>query len=263
MNRARLLPLLAAFFAFTAPLAARPFTNAKVTTAAASPQLLRQIEAIPSHTWAGYAVPAAPRRGFWCDWDGDWSGDWNGRSRERDEPHPLAVFFRVEDHHIERVRVLSESCSLKATELLWIEQVDPNASLALVRGLITSGDATAAKQAVTALAVHDDAVDALIDVAKNHRDSHVRGDALFWLGSAAGQKATRALRDAVDDDPEESVRAKAVFGISNLPDDQSIPLLAELMRTHRSAAVRKKAAFWLSQKDDPRALAAIEQLLKQ
>lgn len=260
MKRARLLPLLAALLAFAAPLAARPFTNAKVATAPASPQLLRQIEAIPSHTWAGYALPAEPRRGFWCEWDG---GDWNGARAERDEPHALAVFFRVEEHRIDRVRVLSDSCSLNASELLWIEHVDANASLALVRGLIANGDRTAAKQAVTALAVHDNSVDALIDVAKNHRDAPVRGDALFWLGQAAGQKATRALRDAVDHDPEEAVRAKAVFSIANLPDDQSIPLLADLMRTHRSAAVRKKAAFWLSQKDDPRALREIEGFLKQ
>jgi len=260
MNRARFLLALLALSTLLPGAPARsstigrPLTNGRVTTAPASSQLLRQIEAVPSGTWAGYAVPAAPRRGFFCDW--------NGSRRAYDELEPLAVFFRVGDHRIERVRLLSANCSLPADQVLWIENVGAASSLALIRGLIDSGDDTASKQAVTALAMHDDATDALIDVAKNHRDGRVRGQALFWLGQAAGRKAVRALRDAVDNDPEEAVRAKAVFGISNLPDDESIPMLADLMRTHRSAAVRKKAAFWLGQKKDPRALAAIERFLK-
>lgn len=250
MKRAR---IVLALLALSTPLAARPLTNATVTTVPASPQLLHQIEAFPSGTWAGYELPAAPRRGFHCDWDSS--------RLTADAPQPLAVFFRVEDHRIERVRLLSPSCSLDATQLLWLEHVDAASSLALVRGIIAGGG-PAAKQAVNALAMHDDATDALIDVARHDRDAKVRGHALFWLGQAAGKKASRALRDAVDDDPEESVRAKAVFGISQLPDDESIPLLADLMLTNRSAAVRKKAAFWLGQKDDPRALAAIERFLK-
>jgi hypothetical protein len=255
MNAARfLLALLALSTPLATPVSAAPLVSARVTTAAASPQLLGQIEAIPDRTWAGYALPAAPRRGFFCDW---------GISRSaHDDLQPLAVFFRVEDHRIERVRLLSANCSLDAERLLWIEHVDAAASLALIRGIIAADAGTPSKQAVDALAMHDDSVDALIGVAKNHRDAKIRGHALFWLGQAAGKKAAGALRDAVDNDPEESVRAKAVFGISNLPDDESIPMLTDLMRTNRSAAVRKKAAFWLGQKGDPRALAAIERFLK-
>jgi hypothetical protein len=258
MRRAR---LLLALLTLAVPLAASelPRTSGKVVMVAASPQLLQQIEALPSHTWAGYALPAAPRRGFFCDYHGDWNG---GRGYD-DELRRLALYFHVEDHRIDRVRVLSDDCTLDAESLTWFEKVSAPASLALMRAIIASDRTPASKHAVMALAMHDDPVDALIDVAKHHPTSKVRSNALFWLSEVAGRKAAGALRDALDNDPDDKVRASAVFGISNLPDDESIPILADLMRTHRSAAVRKKAAFWLGQKKDPRALAAIEGFLKQ
>ena len=257
MRRAR---FLLALLSLATPLvaAAHPYTSGKVVTTTASAQLLQQIQAIPSDTWAGYAIPAAPRRGFFCD--GNWitSGGW-----QRTEPQTLSVLFHVENHTIDRVRVLGENCSLDAESLTWIENVSAASSLALIRSLIAADRMPASKHAVMALALHDDAVEALIDVAKNHPAPKVRSNALFWLSEAAGRKASGALRDAVDNDPDDKVRASAVFGISNLPDDESIPMLTDLMRTHRSPAVRKKAAFWLGQKHDPRALAAIEGFLKQ
>lgn len=257
MRRAR---LLLALLPLAAPLLAdaRPLITGKVVSAPASVPLLRQIEALPSQEWAGYAIPAAPRRGFYCDRFGRWnSGD------DNEEARPLSVFFQVEDHRIERVRVVSDDCSLDAGSVTWLENVSAAASVALLRGIIDTRSTAAAKHAVMALALHDGTIDALIDVARNHPAPQVRSNALFWLSEAAGRKASGALRAAVDDDPDEKVRASAVFGISNLPDDESIPILTELMRTHRSAAVRKKAAFWLGQKNDPRALAAIEGFLKQ
>jgi len=255
------LRFLLALLALSAPLLAAPplprLTNGSMTTVAAHGPLLAQIEALPSPSWAGYWLPASPRHSFFCNWNG-------GRFQD-DEVQPVAVFLHVEDHRVENVRLDSGNCSLDAhgEPVAWIEGVDARSSLSMLRDVVARGGERASKHALDALAMHDDAADVLIDVAKNHRDPHVRGMALFWLGQEAGAKAAGALRSAVDDDPEQSVREKAVFGIANLPDDRSIPLLVDLMQTNRSAGVRKKAAFWLAQKKDPRALAAIESFLRK
>ena len=109
----------------------------------------------------------------------------------------------------------------------------------------------------------DHGIDTLIDLARNDAAANVRGQALFWLGQKAGERAVRALRTAVDNDPDHDVRVKAVFAISQLPRDESVPRLIELARTHRDPEVRKQAMFWLGQTGDPRAVEFFEAVLKK
>jgi HEAT repeat protein len=105
-------------------------------------------------------------------------------------------------------------------------------------------------------------VTTLLDLAKHDQSTRVRGQALFWLGQKAGQRATAALGDAVNNDPDSDVRKRAVFAISQLPKDQSVPKLIELAKTHRDPEVRKQAMFWLGQTGDERAVAFFESVLK-
>ncbi len=236
-----------------------PVQNGAVTIVVANGPLKAQIESVPS-SWVGYELPAQPGRRFFCS-----VRDGISIEDDRDAAGPVAAFFRIEDHRVTCMRLDSWQCPLDAGGLpvRWLEGVSASASLGYLRGLVDDRDSPVARHALTALALQDNALDALIDIAHHHTDSHLRSSALFWLGQRAGQKAIAALRSAVDHDPEEEVRSRAVFGISNLPNDESIPLLAELMRTNKSRQVRKKAAFWLSQKKDSRALAAIESLLRE
>lgn len=120
-------------------------------------------------------------------------------------------------------------------------------------------------EVVTAIALHEHekVVPALIPLARNHEDSGVRRQSLFWLGQKAGSKVAGELRRAVDHDPDDRVKEHAVFAISQLPRDRAVPLLIELVKTHRSARVRDKAMFWLAQTGDPRALDLIESILEQ
>ncbi len=118
-------------------------------------------------------------------------------------------------------------------------------------------------EVVTAIALHDHekVVPALIPLARNHRDSDVRRQAIFWLGQKAGTKAAAELRRSVDDDPDDRVKEHAVFAISQLPRDRAVPMLIELVKTHKSARVRQRAMFWLAQTGDQRALDLIESIL--
>jgi hypothetical protein len=220
--------------------------------------LRQQIES--KSGWIGYSVPIAGWHSI-CLWD-DWS------SSVKDGPyvsssHALLVGYHVGAGHIDNVRVSSPECAPLSHEVQWLEGVDPRASAGLLRRLIDGGDASLAKKAVSALALHAGTTDDLIEIAKHNSSSEVRSMTLFWIARAAGTRAASVLKDAIDNDPEDDVKKKAVFGLSQLPNEQSIPLLVELIKTGRSAAVRKNAAFWLGQKNDPRALQALEDILKQ
>ncbi|HEV7921432.1 MAG TPA: HEAT repeat domain-containing protein [Thermoanaerobaculia bacterium] len=255
---------LALLLALAFPLAAQPrITDGTVTTARFSGDLATQVVAL-GDGWNGYAVPTTGHHYYSACSDGDDVSINDGDLRVA-ASNQLLIFYRVAAGRIERIRFHSTDCALDAngSTVHWIEGVPGRASAALLRTLVDSERERVAKTAVVALALHDDSTtDTLIDIARHHKSSAVRANALFWLGQRAGERAVATLREAVDNDPEASVRERAVFGISQLPDDRSIPMLIELMKTHRSPGVRKKAAFWLGQKRDPRALAALEEILR-
>jgi hypothetical protein len=108
----------------------------------------------------------------------------------------------------------------------------------------------------------DRGLDALVDLAKHDSSTKVRGQALFWLGQKAGQRAVQTLDAAVTDDPDREVRKKAVFALSQLPKDEGVPKLIALARTHRDPEVRRQAMFWLGQSGDARAVQFFEDVLK-
>ena len=206
--------------------------------------------------WVAYQVPIVQGRHTVCSWDSVTT-----IGEPWDTPaSALIVLIHVSGGEIDNVRISSPEC--RATHAAkWLGPVDSAASRRLLLELI--GHERVGKKVVNALALHLDAESDLIDLARNHRDSHIRSSALFWVGTRAGDRAAATLRNAVDNDPDASVRAKAVFGIAQMPNERSVPILIELLKTHRNREVRKKAAFWLSQKDDPRALKAFEEILRK
>lgn len=203
-------------------------------------------DVLASSGWVGWSVPVAEGRHTLCSWDMPASA--------------LIVLLRVEAGSVVNVRLSSPECR-GPEDVRWIRSVEPRESRRFLRQLADGGPV--GKKAVTALALHEESEQELIELARRHHSRDIRGAALFWVGQRAGSRAVETLRDAVDNDPDAAVKAKAVFGIAQLPDDQSVPILIDLMKTHRAREVRKKAAFWLSQKDDPRALAAFEEILRK
>ena len=86
--------------------------------------------------------------------------------------------------------------------------------------------------------------------------------AVFWLGQAAGDAATKGLDSlAQGSDVDREVRESAVFALSQQRNDVGVPALISIARTNKDPDIRKKAIFWLGQSDDPRALALFEELL--
>lgn len=104
---------------------------------------------------------------------------------------------------------------------------------------------------------------ALLRIAKNpalHRET--RRNAVFWVGQAAGEAATRGLDEIVQDPKgDREVRESAVFALSQRPKSEGVPALIRIARTNRDPEIRRKAIFWLGQSDTPEALALFEELL--
>jgi len=103
----------------------------------------------------------------------------------------------------------------------------------------------------------------LLKIAKADNVSRkTRRSAVFWLGQAAGDAATRGLTDLVDDgSADHEVRETAVFALSQRPRDEGVPALIRIAKQNKDPDLRRKAIFWLGQSDDPRALSLFEELL--
>jgi hypothetical protein len=90
----------------------------------------------------------------------------------------------------------------------------------------------------------------------------VRRSAVFWLGQAAGDAATRGLTELVDDrSADREVRESAVFALSQRPREEGVPALIRIAKQNPDPELRRKAIFWLGQSEDPRALSLFEELL--
>jgi hypothetical protein len=90
-----------------------------------------------------------------------------------------------------------------------------------------------------------------------------RRQAIFWLGQAAGDEATKGLDSiAADGKADIEIRKHAVFALSQRPADEGVPVLIRIARTNRHPQLRKTALFWLGQSEDPRALALFEEILR-
>lgn len=161
-----------------------------------------------------------------------------------------------------RAYVGGEWRSTNATDLGMVSTRDAaNYLLSLAR----ADNSPAAKKAIFP-AMLADSVTLWPDLLKIARDADVsrkvRSSAVFWLGQAAGDAATKGLTDLVDDaGADRDVRESAVFALSQRPREEGVPALIRIARQNPDPELRRKAIFWLGQSDDPRALNLFEELL--
>lgn len=149
-----------------------------------------------------------------------------------------------------------------ATDLGSVPAPAAAAYLVGLAGRLTAGPAEAAILPAT-LADSVTVWPALLRLARDdQRPAKVRQQAVFWVGQAAGDAATRELSALVDEsDTDVEVRERAVFALSQRPADEAVPALLRVARTSPSPRLRKRAIFWLGQSKDQRALAYFEQVL--
>lgn len=132
-------------------------------------------------------------------------------------------------------------------------------------GLARRDESRASEKAIFAAILADSVTiwPDLLTIAKNNEVTRkVRRSAVFWLGQAAGDAATRGLTDLVDDkNADREVRETAVFALSQRPHDEGVPALIQVAKRNPDPGLRRKAIFWLGQSEDPRAISLFEELL--
>lgn len=258
-------------------------TNGRVTQHAGTP--LRQafdarVAAATGVAWIGYTVPAVPgERHMCCATPGDCCAacrldpdDTAKLARPVTSAGPvrlesgqdLAVLFRIQGGHVERLRVFSDDCALDAggREVAWLTAVRPQESILLLERVIVTaatGGEDIASGAIAAIALHADAAAdaALQRLVRSDRPEAVRRHVPFWLGQARGAAGLSALRAILADDPSPAVRKAAVFGLSQSREPEALHVLLDTARTHREAATRADAIFWLGQRAGQKAAGAI------
>jgi hypothetical protein len=229
--------------------------------------------------WIGYAVPITPGDHSMCCYGDGWMtscGLEPSDSRARGQGQARAqstgpvrleggdtmiVLYRVEEKAVQKVRTFTPDCELDAggRTIHWLEGVAPSDSITLLESLIRRDEQKRDRitnAALAAISMHRDpsADSTLIRLARQDTSAKVRGQAIFWVGQKAGEKAAAEITAAIERDPDTEVKKRAVFALSQLPKDEGVPLLIQVAKTNKNPAVRKQAMFWLGQSKDPRAL---------
>ncbi len=131
--------------------------------------------------------------------------------------------------------------------------------------LATSTDEHVAEEAIFPATIADSVTiwpDLMVLARNDKAPEQARRSAVFWLGQAAGDAATRGLDSlATDAAMDRDVRESAVFALSQQPNNVGVPSLIRIARSNHDPEIRRRAIFWLGQSDDPRALALFEDLL--
>lgn len=131
-------------------------------------------------------------------------------------------------------------------------------------GVAEGGSGKVAEQAIFPATLADSVTpwQRLLRLARDEaRPSAVRRQAVFWVGQAASEEATKGLADVVEDaSGDREVREAAVFALSQQRAN-GVESLLRIARDNKDKEIRKQAIFWLGQSKDPRALDYFESVL--
>jgi len=222
-----------------------------------------QVAAEPQPAWIGYTVPATPGNHETCD-----VGTRGVRPPgpvHLEPPDQVQILFRIEQHHVTKIRVVSEDCQLDSggLPLRWIRDVPPPESVALLSSLALEHPDS--DGALTAIALHaDPAADVALErFAAAGQPDKLREHAIFWLGAARTRRGYQALRRVVTEDPSDHIRDKAIFALSISPDPEALDTMIAVAHNDASAHVRSQALFWLAQKAGKKAVGAISDAVER
>ena len=178
------------------------------------------------------------------------------------EPGPVRVSVTRRDRRVQSLKT-HVGGRWRQTGSTDLGDVPPAEAARWLAGVARS-ESAAAEDAVFPITLAEgvDASALLLPIAKDRSATEdARKSAIFWLGQAAGEAATRDLEPLALSADTRELRDAAVFALSQRPDDEGVPALMRLARSSDDPEVRKKAIFWLGQSDDPRAVGLFEELL--
>jgi hypothetical protein len=273
--------------------------NAKMETRAVKGTLSVTLAEIQKNgagaTWLGYAVKVvAGERTICCgnfnvsgaegcgrcelETERDhWSGargshDGNKGTVNLEGGNALLVLFRLQDHHVTRIRLASEDCVLDAggMPLVWLTDVKQAESVAALAEYVRKGDSSehdwrsTSNEALTAIALHDghEAEAALEEFTAASQPEELRKQASFWLGAARGKEGFLALQRMAKSDSSTDVRAHVAFALSVSKEPAALDEMIRMAHQDTDGHVRGQAIFWLAQKAGKRAVGAIDSAIE-
>jgi len=267
-------------------------SNARLETRSAAqglePEFRSFLAAQADPGWLAYSVPALPGHHPLCCGEG-WTDDDRDRctrcalesgdgsnhtvqgsgqdSTRLEGPQDMAIFLRVADHGVTKIRVLSPDCQVDAGGLrvLWLMEVKPAESVAVLTTLVPAGFSAegegrkVAHGALAAIAMQaDPAADRALDAfTAPSQPEKLREQAAFWLGSARGAAGLAALERMAKSDPSSHVRQQVAFAYSVCRQPAAVDDLIRMAHDDENEHVRGQALFWLAQKAGKRAAQAI------
>jgi HEAT repeat protein len=177
----------------------------------------------------------------------------------------LTVLFRLQDHHVTRIKLASEDCVLDAGGLafVWLTDVKAAESVAYLADYVKKENGekhSTGNEALTAIALHDgsEAEAALESFAAPGQLEELRKQTSFWLGAARGKEGLNVLQRMAKKDPSTEVRAQVAFALSVSAEPAALDEMIRMAHEDESGHVRGQAIFWLAQKAGKRAAGAID-----
>ncbi|MEO7323954.1 MAG: HEAT repeat domain-containing protein, partial [Dokdonella sp.] len=192
-----------------------------------------------------------------CDLDGR---EWNFGSNDQHPLHDstLAVYVRVAQGHVDRVRAVAASCPVKSAEAIrWIDTAEPAQSVNLLSAWLggAHGSRPDEDSVLAAIAYHADAsaTHALATLAEPAHARNSREQALFWLGQARGADGADIVERYATTDADPDLREHAIFALSQSHAGDPYARIQVISRSDPAAHVRSQALFWMAQMQDKRA----------
>jgi hypothetical protein len=216
-------------------------------------------------SWQVEAVDGAPDMCCWGSWDDRGAprtacalDDDHGNTGTRDHATTAAVrvYVRTAGGKVERLRVFSATCQVKAaTPIAELGNITTEDSARWLIGLGKQdgkdspmrGEFT--ENVMAALAMHrgDVAGSALNTFARSDPRAEMRKKAIFWLALLRGPAGAEVASSVMFGDKDADVRKHAAFAITQSTSPSVASDLIRLGNTDTDGDVRSQAWFWLAQ----------------
>ena len=215
-------------------------------------------------SWQIAAVDGAPDMCCWNGWDvndatrtacalDDQRG--NGGTRDHATIDAMRVYARLGGGKVERLRILSATCPVKAaTPIAELSNVTVDDSARWLIGLTKQdGSETGSRgnigdDVLTALAMHrgDVACNALVSIAGGDARTDTRKKSVFWLAHMRGNAGADFATSIMFNDKDADMRKHAAFSITQSKSPRVAADLIRLGNTDKDSDVRAQAWFWLA-----------------
>ena len=155
-----------------------------------------------------------------------------------------------------------EDVSVRAEALSALGQMDPATAMPVVKKVLARRDECTVELRRRALYIIGrqptaDAIDILLDVAKNETDAGIRSEAMSWLSRVGGDKAIPMLEDILRTSQDERTQRSAVNALGTIDTERSRRAIRTIVeRPDALERVRSEAILSLAREKDGRAVSS-------